>query len=168
MPSSARGDYQPTEDYRPLQKRHPVSFARRLQATVKTRLAHHPGCKLSARGQVLTQSRQTRQSGAKWVAAWGEAGAWLESTWVTGSASRSLFRGLRGLVTVTQGVTCSIPTLWEKGSVQVHAPASPGALGSVSGSNSNAATVASCITGTQMLPLFPKALPNILKTLKNR
>lgn len=71
-----------------------------LQATVKIRLAHHPGCKLSARGQVLTQSRQIRQSGAKHAAAQGKAGrpssspsqpgAWLESTWVTGSAGRSL------------------------------------------------------------------------------
>lgn len=45
----------------------------RLRATVKTGLAHHPGCKLSARGQVLTQSRRTRQSGAKHAAARGKA-----------------------------------------------------------------------------------------------
>lgn len=72
----------------------------RLQATVKTRLARHPGCKLSARGQVLSQSRQIRQSGAKRAAARGKAGspssspsqpgAWLESTRVAGSAGRSL------------------------------------------------------------------------------
>jgi len=47
----------------------------RLQATVKTRLAHHPGCKLSTRGQVLAQSRRAGQSGAKRAAARGKPGS---------------------------------------------------------------------------------------------
>lgn len=44
-----------------------------LQATVKTGLAQRPGCKPSARGQVLTPSRQSRQSGAGPAPAWGKA-----------------------------------------------------------------------------------------------
>lgn len=160
-----------------------------LQATVKTRLAHHPGCKLSARGQVLTQSRRIGPSGMKSAMARGKAGgprsspsqpaAWLEGRGGAGSAGRSspLTPPLssEGLWLSHRAPFAQFPPPGKREGVagtRTLPAQQPGTAGSASGPDGDSVAlpsrpVAVCLAGTQMLPSLPKALPNTLKTLKN-